>query len=98
MGYRKGVDTFVGVGQVLGERGGVHKVERSTVRDVEDLHAPGEVGGYTFIADAVRRRIEKTARARLVRAGVARTVVVAFFVVVVAPALLDLARVRGGSE
>ena len=49
MGHRKGVDTFVGVGQVLGERGGVHKVERSKVRDVEDLQAPGEVG-ITMVA------------------------------------------------
>ena len=65
------------------------------------LHLPVGVRLGRSEADAVRRRIEITARPRLVRAGVrgiARTVVVAFFVVVVAPALLDLARVRGGSE
>ena len=47
------------------------------------------------VADAVRRRIPVNApRARLVRAGVARTVGGACFVVVVAPALGDLAGVR----
>ena len=62
------------------------------------LHLPvGARLGHS-VADAVRRLIEITARVRLVRAGASRIVGGACFVVVVAPALLDLARVRGGSE